>query len=126
MQLLRRLDMVDRIIHPRLAKIEADLGISGPQTVAWEVFAETFDVIARALEDIDVEVAERFAEHVPSLPNALAVQVCALSARLSATRMLKATTDSLYRSLTSRQRESANRLLPAICGELVWPSRLAR
>ena len=126
MQLHRGLDTVDRIIHPRLAEIAADLAISAAQTAAWEVFVETFDVIARALEAVDVEVAEHFADRAPSLPNALTVQVCALSARLRATRMLKGITDSLYRSLTPRQRERANRLLPAVCGELVWPSRLAR
>lgn len=112
--------------RPRLVEIEADLGIAGAQAGAWEVFVETFEMIAGVLEKLDAEVAGQFADRAPSLPNAVELHLRSLSARLEAARLLKAITESLYRSLSPRQRERADRLLPPVCGLLACTGRPAR
>jgi LTXXQ motif family protein len=114
------------IVHPRLSEIAADLAISGPQEKPWAVFVETFDAVERTIEVIEAQILRQFADHAPSLAEVLQVHADALSTRVKATHTLKAITDTLYCALTPGQRECADRLLPAICHELVMPRMPAR
>lgn len=114
MQSITSLDEVGTNLAPRLAQIGIDLGISGPQWTAWDRFVEHFDAILRMINTADVMVATTFADRAPSMPSALGVQVYALSKRLRAARLLEVVTGRLYRSLTTRQRKRADRLLPTV------------
>jgi LTXXQ motif family protein len=122
MQQHLELCVVASVVHPRLAEIETDLALTGPQVAAWQVFVETYLAIMRTLETINSEVAALCADHRPPLTTALDVKVRVLSARLRATQLLKAITDSFYQSLNQRQRESADRLLPTVCDGLALPT----
>jgi len=113
-------------IYPRLVDIRVELGIGEHQKAAWDVFANALVAVARALERADIKVAEGFADRAPPLPRTLAAQNHLLSVQLTATRMLKAIVDSLYRFLTPPQRQRADRLLPTVLREIAWPSRLVR
>jgi len=114
-------------LHRRLNEFKADLGISESQNTAWENFAKTCSAVAIALEGFEAEAAGCCREHLPTFPNALELEIRTLTARLAALRMVKAITRTLYSVLGSRQRERANRLLPALSGEIVgrgWSAHL--
>ena len=117
-------DLDRHVTHPRLAEIAADLAISDAQEEAWNVFVGTFNAIDRTIAAIDGHASRRFADHAPTLPELLEAQADALSTRVKAICMLKAITESLYCALTPGQRESANRLLPGVCSDLVMPRTL--
>jgi hypothetical protein len=108
-------------VRPRLAQIEGDLALAGAQVAAWQVFVETYATIVHTLETINSEVVALYADHRPPVTTSLDVQVRILSARLRATRLLKAITESLFQSLNQRQRDSADRLLPTVYEGLALP-----
>lgn len=112
-------------LERRLNGIRADLGISEHQDPAWQAFVKTYGAVAIALESFDEEAAGCCREHLPSFPNALDLEIRSLAARLAAVRMVKAITHSLYPVLSSRQRERADRLLPALSGVIVGQGRSA-
>lgn len=112
--------------YQRLVDIQTELGIGEDQKAAWDVFANALVAVGRALERADIKVAEGFADRAPSLPRTLAAQNHLLSVQLTASRMLKAIIDSLYRFLTPPQQQRADRLLPTVLREIAWPSRMVR
>ncbi len=108
-----------RVFEGRLAEFEHDLGIVGYQRAAWEVFLESFASLLQTLEDADTECVIRVAGGNPrSLAGGLHEQMHRLSTLLQAMQILAASIENLYRSLTARQRERADRLLAPLCGEL--------
>jgi LTXXQ motif family protein len=121
MQQHLELNAAASVVRPRLAQIEGDLALAGTQVAAWQVFVETYATIMHTLETINSEIAPLYADHRPPVTTSLDVQVRILSARLRATRLLKAITESLYQSLNQRQRESADRLLPTVYDGLALP-----
>lgn len=102
----------------RLLELEDELGIMGFQKAAWQVFVEALETVAKTLETIDADCAQSIHDRAPSLPLVLGIQTQRLTARLQANRLLKAITDSLYRSLNPRQRERADRLLAPILKDI--------
>ena len=110
----RRSRMPDR----RLVDIKSGLGIAGRQLAAWNVFVETFVTVQDMLDDVEREGASKLSDHAPSLLDLLRVQKARLATQLEATRLLNAITESLYHSLSERQRVRADRLLPLLCNEL--------
>lgn len=112
--------------HSRLTEIECELGIAGFQQAAWDVFVETFTTVQDSLGRVTRASAHRFAERAPSLPEMLRAKRSRLAAELEAARMLEAIADSLYRTLTPRQRIHADRLLLPVCRELIWSNVGAR
>lgn len=112
-------------LHRRLSRTKADLAIRVDQEPAWAAFVKTYGAVADELESFETEAARCYCEHLPTFPNALDLEIRRLAARLAAVRMTKAITHSLYPALNSRQRERADRLLPALSGVSAGQGRSA-
>jgi len=95
----------------RLLELGSELAIAGFQNAAWQVFIETFETIAQALENAGPDGALHILDCAPSLPQSLRARSCRLAEELEATWQLKAAVENRYRRLTPWQREHANRML---------------
>ena len=105
-------------VRPGLIQIEAELDLSTHQRAAWDVFVETFDWVRNDLDALEAIVGVRCDDRAPGLRDALGMQAERVAARLSAVRHLESAAQNLYRTLSSRQRTRADRMLSVLCGEI--------
>jgi len=111
MQFSSRPTTHNRVVHLRLAGIKLDLGISGEQDSAWELFVKTFKTVARALKDVEDEVALHFIEGPPSFAKNLELEVRSLSARVEAISNIERYRRMLQTDLEQTTRSTVQKLL---------------
>ena len=101
-----------RLTRRRLIIIEEELGISGPQVASWENFMTGLQRATATVRDISDEISPRL--RAPSALEALRQQRDRLKAESDATTLLHKATQELYRTLSSKQRQKADRLVTPI------------
>lgn len=111
MQALATIFAASDFEHPRLSKLEEELGIAGFQQPLWDVFVETFESLPDNLPLVDLEEACATTEAAPSLSAVLRSRCDRIDIERKGMRELIEITSLLYRSLAPQQRGRADRLL---------------
>lgn len=98
----------------QLDQLQQTLDLHNDQLGRWREFESTFEEIQHALEAIDAIASIQARDRAPALTEMLELQSRCLAIRLGATRRLAMVAADLLASLTPRQREGAERRLPAL------------